>query len=167
MKTCSRYKNVYCVDKYIHKLTNNEINKGQPSLTGGSWLLRGLLCLEATRLLISPKPWLCSKRWTEHEQMLNRGISSVNNMVKNKRCKEVWCTMVLARNVISPSFISTLDHTLALRAWTILFTPVDSGKSSGKKHRRVRVNGKGNTSNVVLSLPDVLALPASSAYAVV
>lgn len=29
------------------------------ALTGGSWQLRGLLCLEATKLLIRPKPWLC------------------------------------------------------------------------------------------------------------
>lgn len=37
--------------------------------------------------------------------------------------------------VISPSFIFTLDHTLAFRAWIILFTPVDSGKSSDKGNR--------------------------------
>lgn len=64
-------------------------------------------------------------------------------MQKNRKLSNTESQIEICRGVISPSFIFTLDHTLAFRAWTILFTPVDSGKSSERQQRqceRVRKN---------------------------
>lgn len=97
-------------------------------LTADSWQLCGLLCLEATKLLISPKLWLCSNKDRQTSAWMYKiQIHYIHNVAPNT-------TAV----VILPSFIITFDHTLAFRAWIILFIPVDSGKSSK--------NGKRETS---------------------
>lgn len=94
-------------------------------LTADSWQLCGLLCLEATKLLIRPKLWLCSNKDRQTWAWICKiHIHYIHNVAPNT-------TAV----VILPSFIITFDHTLAFRAWIILFIPVDSGKSSNKGKR--------------------------------
>lgn len=67
-------------------------------LTTGSWQLCGLLCLEATKLLISPKLWLCS-----NNDIKRHYIHNSNNVASNTK-------VMLLSHHLSSSHWTTHSH---------------------------------------------------------